>query len=290
MARNLRMTVASRRHERGFILIVVLVFAALLASLLAGALEMSSSYVFSAAAYSDASRADELGRTAAALVAQQTLSPNPNAKRGGSFAVHLDDADVIVDYLSEAARIDVNTTQPELLVALFKAAGVEPADAEAIGGRIKAWLSQSASGGASAQATQQGSQTRIEHEAQIADAWGISEEVFAKVRSSLTVSNPSGKIDPVLANKLIVEAIFGGDQLSAEDFLQQRAHGFATEHDALLTIPLGARGYVGFSPAKAFRAMVRVHLLNRVERSYEMVVIPPQKLGDTVQVTSWEAL
>jgi hypothetical protein len=106
----------------------------------------------------------------------------------------------------------------------------------------------------------------------------------------LTVSNPSGKIDPILADKAVLGAIFGGDQLSADNFLRRRAHGFASEADALMSIPLGARGYVGFSPAKAFRASVRVELRNRVGRRYEMIVVPPQKPGETVQVTAWEAL
>jgi general secretion pathway protein K len=255
---------------------------------------MSSSYVFSAVAFSDASRADELGRTAVNLVVQQTLSRDPDAARGGSFVVHLNDADVYVDYLSETARVDVNFAQPEFFVALFKAAGVEPEEADAIGERIKAWIHQQGlSGGANASATQvqpRESKILIEHVAQVADAWGVAQDVLAKVKSSLTVSNPSGKVDPILADKLIIEAIFDGDQLSADNFLRQRAQGFATESDALMSIPLGARGYVGFSRPKAFRARVRVQLFNRTERRYEMVVVPPQSRGDTVQVTAWEAL
>lgn len=315
MARNLRMMVASRQHERGFILIVVLIFGALLAAVLAGVLQMSLSYVFSSEAFSDTSRADELGRTAVDLVVQRTLLPDPDAKRGGSFAVHLEDADIYVDYLSEAARIDVNFTQPELLVALFKAAGVEPEEADAIGARIKTWqaegttptdqngqplggappaqnpLPSTAPGTANTQAQPAGEpKVRIESVAQIADAWGVSQDALAKVQSSLTVSNPSGKVDPSIADNLVVQAIFEGDDLSATNYLRQRAHGFATESDALMSIPLGARGYVGFSPAKAFRALVRVQLRNRVERRYEMVVFPPQKRGETVQVTAWQAL
>lgn len=295
MACDLWMTYRSRRSERGFVLITVLIFAALLTSLLLGILEMSSSYMFSAAAYSAAARADELGRTAADLVAQQTLSRDPNAKRGGSFVVHLKGADVFVDYLSETARIDVNAGQPELLVALFKAAGIEPAEAEAIGERIKAFRASAASSNdqqpplTNASQAKPNAPTLIEYETQIADAWDMSPEAMQKVTPYLTVANPSGKVDPLLAHKLVIEAVFG-DEMRADDFMRQRARGFASETGALQLIPLGARGYVDFSPAKAFRAEVRVHLINRVERRYQMVVVPPQKHGDSVQVTAWEAL
>lgn len=289
------MTYGPRHSERGFILITVLIFAALLTSLLLGILEISSSYIFSAAAFSAAARADELGRTAADLVAQQTMSRDPNAKRGGSFVVHLKGADVFVDYLSETARIDVNAGPPELLVALFKAVGIESAEAEAIGERIKAFRASAAPSNDQQPPSSHASQGKasapmlIEYETQIADAWKMSPEAMQKVVPYLTVANPSGKVDPLLACRLVIEAVFE-DEMQADDFVRQRAHGFARETDALLLIPLGARGYVDFSPAKAFRAEVRVHLIHQVERRYQMVVVPPQKHGDGVQVTAWEAL
>ncbi|HLH10528.1 MAG TPA: hypothetical protein VKV77_01475 [Methylovirgula sp.] len=289
--------ISERPRERGFILVAVLVFAALLASLLAGVLRMSSSYLFSAAAYSNVARADELGRTAADLVAQAVLSRDPNAKRGGSFVAHLKDADVYVNYVSETARVDVNAAQPELLIALFKAAGIDSGVADAVGQRIKTLRDQAAASdqpasapGSTPPVQPNASQARIDNEAQIADVWGMNGEDLAKVAPYLTVANPSGKIDPTLAGGVVMAAVFDGDKSRADDFMRERAHGFATETDALLLIPLGARGYVDFTPAKAFRATVRVDLSNRAERRYQMVVVPPQKQGDDVKVIAWEAL
>jgi general secretion pathway protein K len=299
--------------ERGFILFVVLIFAALLASVLAGVLRTSLSYVYASAAYSDAVRADELGRSAANLVAQRVLLSDPDAKRGGAFVVRLPDADIFVSYLSEAARVDVNATQPELLVALFKDAGVNSDAANALGARINSWLAQTGAqsnplnqgqntapsspqplgmlGGGAMPTPEQGkAQIHLEDVSEIVTAWGMPGDMFNKVQSYLTVSNPTGKIDPVLASPLIIRAIFQGDDQAADSYLRKRARGFATESDALMSIPLGARGYVGFSPSIAFRAWVRVQLHNRVARQYEMVVVPPRKLGDAVRVTDWEAL
>jgi general secretion pathway protein K len=321
MARSYRIIQDTSASERGFILIVVMIFAALLASVLAGVMRMSSSYIYAAAAYSDTARADELGRSATDLVAQRVLLPDPTAKRGGTFGVRLPDANVSVSYISESARIDVNTTQPELLIALMKAAGVDPGQANAIGVRITAWFAQNAppadqNDQTSVPAGQSGSQGigsspsnlgvqpvapqavtgaqniplhHLDHVWQCATTWGIPSDTFATIAPYLTVSNPTGKVDPTLASPIIIKAIFGDDQ-AAEDYLRRRARGFATEPDALMSIPLGARGYVGFSPGTAFRALVRVRLHDRVARRYETIVVPPKKLGDPVRVTDWQAL
>lgn len=288
---------------------VVLIFAALLASLLSSVLRSSLSYSYAAAAYSDVVRTDELGRSAAGLVAQRALAVDPDARRGGAFVVRLPDAEISVEYISESARIDINSTQSELLVTLIKDAGVDSGEAQGIGSRINSWLakanppnaesSQVQNPAVPATAPMSGNsiapepaktQIRLEDVSQIMSAWGISQDVYAKIASYLTVSNPSGKVDPILANPLVIKAIFGGDDQAAATYLAKRTHGFATESDALMSIPLGARGYVGFSPGVAFRAWVRVELHGRVAREYEMVVVPPRRRNDRVRVTDWQML
>lgn len=319
MARFYRLKKNGPPGERGFILIVVMIFAALLSSVLVGVMRMSSSYIYAAVAYSDNARADELGRSATDLVVQRILLGDATAKRGGAFNVRLPDADISISYISESARIDVNTTQPELLIALMKAAGVDPEEASAIGARISAWFAANTpqtdqNGQPSAPPGQNtsmpspstlgiqpnaptqslaGTQTiplrHIDHVWQCATTWGIPANVFAIIEPYLTVSNPTGKVDPTLASPVIMKAVFGDEQ-AAEDYLRRRARGFATEPDALMSIPLGARGYVGFSPGTAFRALIRVRLRDRVARRYETIVVPPRKLGDTARVTDWRAL
>lgn len=309
MAPTVRIKRDRGKGERGFILLVVLIFAALLASLLSSVLRASLSYSYAAAAYSDVLRADELGRSAANLVAQRALSKDPDARRGGAFVVRLPDAEVSVEYISESARVDINSTQSELLVALIKDTGIDADEAQAIGARISSWLAKANPQSAEAPPAQnpavpssqpqaansttpdpQKMQIRLEDVSQIMSAWGISRDVYDRIAPYLTVSNPSGKIDPVLADPLIIKAVFANDDEAAATYLGKRANGFATESDALMSIPLGARGYVGFSPGVAFRAWVRVELHGRVARDYEMVVVPPRRRSDRVRVTDWQML
>jgi Type II secretion system (T2SS), protein K len=319
MARSPQLTREPRSNDHGFMLIVVMIFAALLASILVGVMRMSSSYIYAAAAYSDAVRADELGRSSTDLVAQRVLLGDATARRGGAFGVRLPDAFVSVSYISESSRLDVNTTQPELLVALMNAAGVDPAQAKAAGIRINAWFTKnnpitdqngepvasptqtpatttSASPTLGIQGAAQSaspSQTvplhHLDHVWQCVSAWGLPQNVFLVIEPFLTVSNPTGKVDPTLASPLIIQAVLGDEQ-AAHDYLRRRGQGFATEQDALMPIPLGARGYVGFTPGAAFRALIRVRLRDRVARRYETTVVPPKKRGDVVQVTDWHAL
>jgi general secretion pathway protein K len=321
MAHSLQLTRKRCSNDHGFMLIVVMIFAALLASVLVGVMRMSSSYVYAAAAYSDAVRADELGRSATDLVAQRVLLGDATARRGGAFGVRLPDAFVSVSYISESSKLDVNTTQPELLVALMKAAGVDPGQAKAAGIRITAWFAQNnpttdqngepvASSAQTAATTASTSPTlgiqapvsaqsagpsqtiplhHLDHVWQCVPAWGLPQNVFLAIEPYLTVSNLSGKVDPTLASSVIIQAVLG-DEEAARDYLRRRSVGFATEQDALMPIPLGARGYVGFTPGTAFRALIRVRLRDRVARRYETIVVPPKKRGDVVQVTDWHAL
>jgi general secretion pathway protein K len=247
------------------------------------------------------------------------LLGDATARRGGAFSVRLPDASVLVSYISESSRLDVNTTQPELLIALMKAAGVDPGQAKAVGIRISAWFAQNnptTDQNGEPVATQTTSPTtnapqtlgiqapapaqpaapsqtvplhHLDHVWQCVAAWGLPQDIFTVIEPYLTVSNPTGKVDPTLASPVIIQAVLGDEQ-ATRDYLRHRSQGFATEQDALMPIPLGARGYVGFTPGTAFRALIRVRLRDRVARRYETTVVPPKKRGDVVQVTDWHAL
>jgi general secretion pathway protein K len=57
----------------------------------------------------------------------------------GAFAFHLGQADVGVDFRSEAGRIDINAAPKELLAGLFSALGAKADDANYYADRIIAW-------------------------------------------------------------------------------------------------------------------------------------------------------
>jgi general secretion pathway protein K len=285
-----------RGRAPGFVLITVLVFVALTASLLAVVLHNSAGVVHAAATYADVMRADELGRAAADLVAGRVMSDDPDAKRGGRFAVHLHEADVFVDYLSESARIDANLAPIPLLLAVFEAAGLEPSEAAAIGKQINTWRMGTGKQKDGDQRATQGAKTEpaigkmIEDLAQLPASWQITPAEAGAVRPALTLANGTATVDPIIAGRLVIKGLFDGKARLADSFLERRSAGFSSEVDARAALPLKSRRYISFVPASAYRAHALVRLSSGFERSYELEVVPPKTAGQTVKTIAWRVL
>jgi len=283
--------VVDETPRRGAALIVVLVFAALISSLTAVALRSAVSGAAASVVFVDEMRANEMGRAAADLVAYQLRFGGPEAKRGGALTARLATCEVTVEYLSEAARIDVNTASPKLIAALFLAAGAEPDDVAAIANRIQltrrpAVASRIApSSAAGNEILPNAIMVRLE---QIMDAWQIPEALFRSVRPALTVSNRSGNVDPTLAGRLVLTALMNGDAERADQFMERRNSGFTTPNQVLAQFPVETRSFVNASGLAPVRAFARVNVAGRFARSYEFVVAPPSGAFKTTRVLSWQ--
>jgi len=313
-----------KSSQRGAILFAVLVFMAFITGLYATVLRVSTSGGRAAAAFANAMRADEIGRAAVDLVVAAAASEdnsNKEAKRGGAFAASFGDAAVSVNYVSEAARIDVNQAPPEFLAALFRAAGLDPGEVSSIEDRIKAFRqplngtqSQSQNQGQTpgqgpaqgqnqsqnqgegqiqqfpqGQAPGQG-QALIDNVDLIGAAWDISASVVALVSPVLTVANGTPTVDPTLANRLIISALTGGDGPKADEFLERRRRGFLSEQEALSQFSPDMQKFAGFTAANAYRAVATVEIGNRFRRKYEFIVASPEKSNAEIKTFSWRIL
>lgn len=138
--RPARPPASARSRRRGFIVVAVLWIMMALATVAS----IASVYVAqSATALSlvDAPAESEALITAgleltALQLSSRAVTPAPT--RGG-FAFHLGRADLRVEYLAEAARIDLNGAGKELLTGLFQSLGAAPEAAAAHADRIVAW-------------------------------------------------------------------------------------------------------------------------------------------------------
>lgn len=266
--------------RRGAILIVILAFVALIASLLGAALRIASSSARATAVFADSLRADELGRAAIDLVVHQASSSDPEAQRGGAFVAQLSNAEIHVDYVSESARADINLSPAELIGAVFRAAGAEQSRAAEIIERII--LFRQPRGKAEA--------ARLEHLAQIGAAWGVSQDLIEAVRPALTAANGTAKVDPSIANRLVVAALLGGEGPRVDDFLERRRRGFTSEADAVSALASDMRAFAGFNPVHAYRAVARVRIGRRFERRYEFIVAPPDTPNESPRTILWRRL
>jgi general secretion pathway protein K len=302
--------------RRGAALFVVLLFSAFLAGLAASAMRTSLSGVRAAAVFADVMRADELGRGAGDILAYHLTTAGVSAKRGGRIEMRFAGADIVIDYLSESARVDVNLAPVELLAALLAAAGGDPAVVDATADRITRFRAAKAREAAAltpavnpsglAAITAQLNAIRPSGTAsvpplaigdigEVAGAWGLPDGLARRVLPSLTLSNGTAKVDPVLADRLVVAALVGADE-RVDDYLARRQQGFVNKDSALDLLPIPARTFVDFADSAAVRAIVRVIVAHRLERRYEMVLAPPAVQGavaarDAVPVVvSWRKL
>ena len=290
--------------QRGAALFVVLAFAALLASLLGAIMRTGVSGARAAAAFADAERADELGRGAGDIVAFRLSSGELDAIRGGRLSVHLADADVAVEYLSESARIDVNTAPVALIAAVLSAAGADQPVVDAVSAKITllrkagtrgqqpaaAAFGQSQAAPAPTVSTPSFGPPAIQSTLDIARAWDLPEDLARRVLPALTTASGSAKVDPIIAGRLVILALLGGDETRADDYMERRMQGFANTGSALALLPVPSWKLAGFADVAAVRAVARVTIAKRFERSYEMIVDATQNQGQPPAVVSWRKL
>ena len=123
----------------GFIVVAVLWILAALATLAA----VASAYVAQSAvaltANDDTTQSDLLVRAAIELVAYQVSSPVAERRpRHGTFELRLVRTDIGVDFMSEAARINLNTAPKAMIAGLFAALGAGTS-AEQYADRVIGW-------------------------------------------------------------------------------------------------------------------------------------------------------
>jgi general secretion pathway protein K len=132
---------ASRRTaSEGFILIAALWLLAALATLAT----IFSIYLANTAvslSLNDGSiQTEALVSASLELTAYQLTVPKPaTTPTRGAFSFRLARANVAVNFISEAARIDLNAAPPQLLANFFASLGAQRQDAERIAERIEGW-------------------------------------------------------------------------------------------------------------------------------------------------------
>ena len=133
---------SSQRHHRGFIMVAALWLLAALAALAS----IASLYIAqSAAAVMAVGGATQLEMftTAGVELAAYELSSSSAAKRAthGNFSFRLANSSVAVEYMSEAARINLNMAPRSTIAGLFAALGAPPEQAGEFANRVIAWRS-----------------------------------------------------------------------------------------------------------------------------------------------------
>jgi general secretion pathway protein K len=214
------------------------------------------------------------------LTAYQLLLTDEKSRPAqGSFRFRLDNAEVLVTFTSEAARVDLNTAPKELLANLFEVLGTEQKAAGEIADRIDGWRTPPKEGAANDEEalylasglTYSPRQGPFAHVNELSLVLGVSPVMVERVLPYVTVFSRSKDIDVLIAPPEVIAALPGMTPEALNAFLKQRS-SLPRDKDAI-TAALGpAKAAANLPQAKSFRVLTTLRFDNGRRSSSEAVI------------------
>jgi general secretion pathway protein K len=215
----------------------------------------------------------------------QTRNAPPPPTRG-DFSFRLGHADVAVNFISEAARIDLNSASPQLVASFFTVLGVPPQDAQQYAERIAGWT-RKPKGTPTDAATQDNEDALYRaagrnysprggpfaHIDELSLLVGLPPALVERAKPFLTIYSGKTQIDVLDAAPEVIAAIPG----ITPDLLNALAEARRTGADAqsvgrmLGALPL--QGVVGIEGGGAYRVQVRIHYDSGRQDASEVVIM-----------------
>jgi general secretion pathway protein K len=287
--------VSTTSPERGFVLVAVLWILMALSSL-AVIFSMYLSSSARALAVNDTSlQAEALVSASLELTTYQLLLPGDQARPSrGSFHFGMDNADVVVAFTSEAARIDLNFAPKELLAALLTGLGASEAAAQEEANRIVGWRTRPMPGAANDEDALYGAaglgysprQSLFTHVNELALVAGLAPALVDRALPFVTVFNGSSGIDPQIAAPEVIAAL-PKTQASPNDVL---GAGFALSNvnpGATTDSPAPAQGNAPAAKSAAYRVETTINFNDGRRTASEVVIVLGDK-DDPYRVLSWQ--
>lgn len=186
------------------------------------------------------------------------------AEAGGQ-TVRLEGVTVAVAITNERGRIDLNGSPPELLAGLFKVLGVPAETAESLAARVVDFRDgddDTEPGGAEEAAYRQAGRPAprngpFVHPFELVAVLGVDARLAARAFPYLTVGNPTGLVDPFVADAMVLNALPGTTPARIEEFMEDRLLGTTGRDAALLQLGVGEE-FVTDEMAPGFRAEIVV--------------------------------
>ncbi len=211
---QLRATVTC--SERGFVIVAVLwILMALSALAVIFSLYLSGSA--RALSISDtALQAEALVSASLELTTYQLLLQDDDTRPSqGSFHFRMDDADVVVTFKCETARIDLNFAPKDLLANFFAGLGANQATAQEDADRIIGWRTRPAPNAVNDEEALYGAagldysprQSLFTHVNELALVVGLAPALVERALPFVTVFNGSSDVDPQIAAPEVIAAL-----------------------------------------------------------------------------------
>ena len=294
MTRELRRAAATA-SERGFVIIAVLWILAALAAL-ATIFSVYLSNSAQALAVNDSGlKAEALVSASLELTTYQLLLAGDKARPAlGSFRFRLDNADVLVSYTSEAARIDLNFASKEMLANLFAVLGADQQAAKEYADRTVGWRTRPKADRANDEEALYGAaglgysprQSLFTHVNELSLVLGLPPILVDRALPFVTVFNGSSNVDVLIAVPEVIAALPGMTPSALKDFLSQRS-ALSRDSPAIATALGPAQAGATVPKSAAFRILATIQFDNGRRMSSEVVIA----LGgekDLYRVLSWQ--
>jgi general secretion pathway protein K len=281
--------------EQGFVLVAVLwILAALSALAMIFAVYLSNSA--QALAVSDAGlKAEAAVSGSIELTAYQlSLAGDKARPMQGSFHYRLDNADIDVSFVSEAARIDLNAAPKDLLANLLAGLGAGPEDAAQFADRIIGWRTPAKADAAedevslyrAAGLTYSPRQAPFAHVNELALVLGLPPALVARALPFVTVFSGSPKINVLVAAPEVIAALPGMTPSALKEFLKERP-ALPNDAAAIATALGPAQANATIEKNDFYRVLTTVKFGNGRKTASEVVI----GLGgeeDPYRVLSWQ--
>ncbi len=272
---------SGRRATGGYITVVVLTFAGLMAALVAATLNVARPSVGQALVNIDEMQADALLDAGVAAAGYALYGNNRPIDTVDGLELPLETGAVRLKVVSEAGRIDLNGAAPVLLSGLYQAAGSGTLKPEEFAALVLDWRDRNSnaraqgaeapeySGQGLAYGPRNGPFLSLEDMLLMP---GMTDEDFDLLMPYLTVFNPIGEIDPASAGMPVMLAVPDMTEKEASDIKDVFDNPESSRRDLNQAIrPFGR--YFTSTGTDVFRVIVEARLNNGYVKSVEAVLM-----------------
>jgi general secretion pathway protein K len=240
-------------------------------------------------------KAEALVSASLELTTYQLLLAGDKARPAlGSFRFRLDNADVLVSFTSEAARIDLNFASKEMLANLFAVLGADQQAAKEYADRTVGWRTRPKADRANDEEALYGAaglgysprQSLFTHVNELSLVLGLPPILVDRALPFVTVFNGSSNVDALIAVPEVIAALPGMTPSALKDFLSQRS-ALSRDSPAIATALGPAQANATVPKSAAFRVLTTIQFDNGRRMSSEVVIA----LGgekDPYRVLSWQ--
>jgi general secretion pathway protein K len=305
-----------KRTSAGFILVAVLWIIAALTALAAIFSVYLAKTAVSLSLNSDAVQSEALVFSSLELTAYQVAVPQTRRLSGqpapatrrdpdvlppparGDFSFRLGHANVAVNFVPETARIDLNTSSPEMMKNFFSALGVQPQQAERYAERIDGWITaprpkstfvtsddteEALYRAAGRSYAPRGAPfTHIDELSLVVD---LPPALVERMKPFVTVYSGRADIDVLDAAPEVIAAVPGLTQNMLSALAEARKTGADPQAVARILGPLPLQGIVTIDPGTTYRVQVRIRYDDGRQEASEVVIATG--MGDKAYQVLW---